>query len=168
MCLYTYKAQSFRLAIHRRYLYLAIGLADTSVQEGSQHFLSWQWRVFAKPPAESPQALPGGSRGHTAAVVPDLAVVLFTILIRDSGSVIRFGMQSIYSALMHVLDLPALGSSAASLIQTPRDAASCGFVPFWRFPAASEITVGHFLALLARLLQLRRSLRLLFQRNYVF
>ena len=32
----------------------------------------------------------------------------------------------------------------------------------------SEITVGHFLALLVRLLLLRRSLRLLFQRIYGF
>ena len=55
----------------------------------------------------------GGSRGHTTAVVQSLEVVLLTILIQVSGSVIQFGMQSIYRALIS-LRRPLHGSSATS------------------------------------------------------
>ena len=83
------------------------------------------------------------SRVHSTAAVMDLLGVLLTIIFLANGSVIRSGMLSICSALIPFPHLPALESSAASLTQTPRDASSRGFFPFGRFPAVSEITVGH-------------------------
>ena len=68
------------------------------------------------------------SRAHSTAVAINLMVLLLTSMIRASGSVIRIGMQSICRTLMPFLHPPALGSSAASLTQTPRDAAFLRFL----------------------------------------
>ena len=103
------------------------------------------------------------SRDLSRTVATVLVVVMHTITMVVLGSTIPYGTLGICDNLKLFLREPLLGCCATSLPQISREGP-----PSRRFPAASEITVGHFLAWLARLLRSRRSLQLLAFSSYAY